>query len=160
MKLLFSRCMPLTAGCVLCALPSSSQSRTTSSLHSHRQPRCRRCACHQLPCLPVAHQPGRKAASARGQVHCLQWSYSKWRLHHHSCRQTKTVTVQHSTFLSSVSVTAWIPCWILLSGIFLHERMFDWLSVPTFGLLFPHLCFFACVYHLNWCWHSTKLIWA
>lgn len=106
----------------LCALPSSSQSRTTSSLHSHRQPRCRRCACHQLPRLPVAHQPGRKAASARGQVHCLQWSYSKWRLHHHRCRQTKTVTVQHSTFLCI--------CYSLNSLLnFIVRHIFAWKNV-------------------------------
>lgn len=70
-------CMRLTAGRVLCALPSPSQSRTTSSLHSHRQPRRRRCACHQLPGLPVAHQPRWKAASARGEVHSLQRSHGK-----------------------------------------------------------------------------------
>lgn len=106
----------------LCALPSSSQSRTTSSLHSHRQPRCRRCACHQLPRLPVAHQPGWKAASARGQVHCLQWSYSKWRLHHHRCRQTKTVTVQHSTFLCI--------CYSLNSLLnFIVRHIFAWKNV-------------------------------
>lgn len=65
--------MQLTAGRMLCALPSSSaQSRTTSSLHSHREPRCRRCARHQLPRLSVAHKSGWKAASARGQVHSLQ----------------------------------------------------------------------------------------
>lgn len=75
----FYRCMQLTAGCVLCALPSLSRSRTTSSLHSHRQPWCRWRASHQLPRMPVAYQPGWKAASARGQMHSLQWSDSKWR---------------------------------------------------------------------------------
>lgn len=52
--------------------PSSPQSRTTSSLHSHRQPGRRRRACHQLPRVSVSDQPGREAASARGQVHRLQ----------------------------------------------------------------------------------------
>lgn len=52
--------------------PSSPRSRTTSSLHSHRQPRCQRRACHQLPGVSVPDQPGREAASACGQVYGLQ----------------------------------------------------------------------------------------
>lgn len=71
--------MPLTAGCVLSACPPPSQSWTTSALHSHRQPRRWRCACHQLPRMPVYHQPGWEVASARGQVHRLQWSHGKER---------------------------------------------------------------------------------
>lgn len=52
--------------------PSSPQSRTTSSLHGHRQPGRQRRACHQLPGVPVPHQPGREAAPACGQVYSLQ----------------------------------------------------------------------------------------
>lgn len=72
--------MPLTAGMFVFSLSSSSsESRTTSSLHSHRQPRRWRRARHQLPRLPVHHQPGREAAPARREVHGLQRSNGKLR---------------------------------------------------------------------------------